>query len=119
MTSEKIRLYTAVGTYDSQTAMLLTVASLSVIQDTLLPCRSKVPVARASHAAAVRDNEDFDAKNARLGRPQSPHLSIYRPQLTTVLSVTHRATGMVLGGIVTMWGIGKITSLGVLQMLEL
>jgi succinate dehydrogenase (ubiquinone) cytochrome b560 subunit len=65
-------------------------------------------VASASNVAAARDSEDFDAKNARLGRPQSPHLSIYRPQLTSVLSVTHRATGMALGGIVTVWGIGKI-----------
>ncbi len=29
-------------------------------------------------------------------RPLSPHLQIYRPQLTSVLSITHRATGMVL-----------------------
>jgi Succinate dehydrogenase/fumarate reductase, cytochrome b subunit len=72
------------------------------------PClRLKVPVASASQAAALRDNEDFDAKNARLGRPQSPHLSIYKLQLTTLLSVTHRGTGMALGGIATVWGIGK------------
>jgi len=29
-------------------------------------------------------------------RPLSPHLQIYRPQLTSVLSITHRATGIVL-----------------------
>jgi succinate dehydrogenase / fumarate reductase cytochrome b subunit len=29
-------------------------------------------------------------------RPLSPHLQIYRPQLTSVLSITHRATGMAL-----------------------
>lgn len=29
-------------------------------------------------------------------RPLSPHLQIYRPQLTSVLSVTHRATGIAL-----------------------
>lgn len=29
-------------------------------------------------------------------RPISPHLQIYRPQITTVLSITHRATGLVL-----------------------
>jgi len=29
-------------------------------------------------------------------RPLSPHLLIYRPQLTSVLSITHRATGIVL-----------------------
>jgi succinate dehydrogenase / fumarate reductase, cytochrome b subunit len=29
-------------------------------------------------------------------RPLSPHLQIYRPQLTTILSITHRATGVAL-----------------------
>jgi succinate dehydrogenase / fumarate reductase cytochrome b subunit len=29
-------------------------------------------------------------------RPLSPHLQIYRPQLTSLLSVTHRATGVAL-----------------------
>jgi succinate dehydrogenase / fumarate reductase, cytochrome b subunit len=29
-------------------------------------------------------------------RPLSPHLWIYRPQLTSVLSISHRFTGMVL-----------------------
>ncbi len=30
------------------------------------------------------------------GRPLSPHLQVYRPQLTSVLSITHRATGVAL-----------------------
>ena len=30
-------------------------------------------------------------------RPLSPHLQIYRPQLTSVLSITHRGTGLALG----------------------
>jgi succinate dehydrogenase / fumarate reductase, cytochrome b subunit len=29
-------------------------------------------------------------------RPLSPHLQVYRPQLTTVLSISHRLTGIVL-----------------------
>jgi succinate dehydrogenase / fumarate reductase cytochrome b subunit len=29
-------------------------------------------------------------------RPLSPHLQIYRPQITSVLSITHRATGVAL-----------------------
>jgi succinate dehydrogenase / fumarate reductase, cytochrome b subunit len=29
-------------------------------------------------------------------RPLSPHLQVYRPQLTSVLSIFHRITGMVL-----------------------
>lgn len=30
------------------------------------------------------------------GRPLSPHLQVYRPQLTSVLSILHRGTGVVL-----------------------
>lgn len=29
-------------------------------------------------------------------RPLSPHLSIYKPQITSVLSITHRLTGLFL-----------------------
>lgn len=29
-------------------------------------------------------------------RPLSPHLQVYRPQLTSILSITHRITGIVL-----------------------
>ena len=29
-------------------------------------------------------------------RPLSPHLQVYKPQLTSVLSITHRGTGVVL-----------------------
>ncbi len=31
------------------------------------------------------------------GRPQSPNLQIYRPQLTSVLSFAHRVSGVFLG----------------------
>ncbi|MBL95607.1 MAG: Succinate dehydrogenase cytochrome b556 subunit [Alphaproteobacteria bacterium MarineAlpha3_Bin5] len=30
------------------------------------------------------------------GRPISPHLQIYRPQITSILSITHRFTGIIL-----------------------
>ena len=38
-------------------------------------------------------------------RPLSPHLSIYKPQLTSVLSISHRATGVVLsiGTVFLVW----------------
>ena len=29
-------------------------------------------------------------------RPLSPHLQVYRPQITTVMSILHRATGVLL-----------------------
>lgn len=39
-------------------------------------------------------------------RPHSPHIQVYRPQLTSVLSITHRITGVLLSGasvMVTIW----------------
>lgn len=35
--------------------------------------------------------------DVRVTRPLSPHLQIYRPQLTSVLSFSHRLSGIVLG----------------------
>jgi succinate dehydrogenase / fumarate reductase cytochrome b subunit len=38
-------------------------------------------------------------------RPLSPHLQVYRPQITSVLSILHRATGIVLsaGTLLLVW----------------
>ena len=38
-------------------------------------------------------------------RPMSPHLQVYRPQLTSVLSITHRATGvgLAMGTVFLVW----------------
>ena len=36
-------------------------------------------------------------------RPLSPHLQIYRPQITSVLSILHRGTGIVLFGGSILW----------------
>ena len=40
-------------------------------------------------------------------RPLSPHLQVYKPQLTSVLSITHRATGVALaaGTLLLIWWI--------------
>ena len=40
-------------------------------------------------------------------RPLSPHLQVYKPQLTSVLSITHRATGVALaaGTLLLVWWI--------------
>jgi len=38
-------------------------------------------------------------------RPLSPHLSIYRPQLSMITSITHRITGvgLTLGAVLVVW----------------
>jgi succinate dehydrogenase (ubiquinone) cytochrome b560 subunit len=53
-------------------------------------------------------NETFDAKNERLNRPQSPHLTIYKPQLTSMLSITHRGTGVALAGYAAIFGVAGL-----------
>src|SRR4051794_41969866 len=39
------------------------------------------------------------------GRPLSPHLQIYKPQITSVLSISHRITGLALtvGTLLLVW----------------
>lgn len=45
---------------------------------------------------------------AATNRPLSPHLQVYRPQITSILSITHRMTGVALaiGAIVFTYWIG-------------
>ncbi len=54
--------------------------------------------------------EEFFAKNERLGRPTSPHLTIYSPQMTSMLSITHRGTGVVMSCALSGFAIGGSTS---------
>lgn len=41
----------------------------------------------------------------RGNRPLSPHLQVYRPQITSILSIVHRATGvgLTLGAVMVVW----------------
>jgi len=49
---------------------------------------------------------------ATANRPLSPHLQIYKPQLTSVLSITHRGTSLFLsvGSLVLAWWLFSIAS---------
>ncbi|CAO1429767.1 unnamed protein product [Diamesa tonsa] len=58
--------------------------------------------------APAESTESHEEKNLRMNRPQSPHLTIYKMQLTSVLSITHRATGMALTGYAAILGLGAI-----------
>lgn len=44
-------------------------------------------------------------RNTARGRPLSPHLTWYRPQITSVLSIMHRMTGIMLsaGSALLVW----------------
>lgn len=52
---------------------------------------------QATSSSKVSDPNDLLRKQ-RLNRPTSPNLSIYRPQITSVLSLLHRNTGLVVSG---------------------
>ncbi|XP_047990407.1 succinate dehydrogenase cytochrome b560 subunit, mitochondrial-like [Leguminivora glycinivorella] len=52
--------------------------------------------------------EHHDIRNERLKRPLSPHLTIYSFPLPAMLSITHRATGIMLSGYATVLGVGAL-----------
>ncbi len=45
-------------------------------------------------------------------RPLSPHLQIYKPQITSVMSILHRITGvgLTLGLLMFLWFVGAVAS---------
>ena len=49
---------------------------------------------------------------ASFNRPLSPHLQVYKPQLTSILSITHRVTGiaLTLGAVLLSCWLGAIAS---------
>lgn len=49
---------------------------------------------------------------ASRARPLSPHLQIYKPQLTSMLSIMHRATGVALsfGALLLTWGLTALAA---------
>ncbi|XP_077524538.1 succinate dehydrogenase cytochrome b556 subunit-like isoform X1 [Amblyomma americanum] len=70
---------------------------------TALPTACLAPMSGMSPKQAAA-TEHFFSKNKSLKRPLSPHLSIYAPQMTSMLSLTHRATGC--GMAVFVYGMG-------------
>lgn len=58
--------------------------------------------------ALVRSQEDFWSKNSRLKRPMSPHLTIYKPQLTAMLSITHRGTGVAMTAVTVSFALAAL-----------
>lgn len=54
-----------------------------------------------------------DSQGQVVRRPLSPHLQVYRPQITTVLSILNRITGVALGAgtvLMTWWMVAAATS---------
>ncbi len=55
--------------------------------------------------ARFAPRQPTEGKMRHAGRPLSPHLQIYKPQLTSILSISHRATGLALsvGTLLLVW----------------
>merc|ERR1712038_1656377 len=54
--------------------------------------------------------ENFWSKNDRLKRPMSPHLTIYKMQMTSILSITHRFTGLAQSGIMYGYALAAVAT---------
>jgi len=80
-------------------------AAPSIKQSTcLLPRRS----AGSAPPTAYEEMQKFWQKNAQLKRPISPHLSIYKPHLTMMLSISNRITAVGLQAVMTLGGVGVL-----------
>jgi len=75
----------------------------------LVPSAAKwVTTTATVRAEPLRTEEGFWDKNKRLNRPMSPHLSIYKFQITSMLSITHRGTGMFMSGMLSSFALGML-----------
>ena len=68
-----------------------------------------IRLSTTSKTTTATESEDYFEKNTRLNRPISP-FTIYKPQVTTVLSITHRMTGLYLSVLLYGGGIAALAS---------
>merc|ERR1712098_525761 len=71
------------------------------------------PISQSEHLTG----KEFWLKNKELNRPISPHLTIYKFQLTSMLSITHRATGLAQSAMLSGVGLGALLIPGNFPML--
>ncbi|KAL4984510.1 hypothetical protein BDW68DRAFT_15989 [Aspergillus falconensis] len=78
---------------------LATLSTARSVQPTSRLAWPKGPSARHSSSLKKPPTDPTNLlAQQRLRRPVSPHLSIYRPQITWIVSVTTRITGLALSG---------------------
>ncbi|XP_022521276.2 succinate dehydrogenase cytochrome b560 subunit, mitochondrial [Astyanax mexicanus] len=58
--------------------------------------------------SAQEEMNKFWAKNTRLNRPMSPHISIYRWSIPMAMSITHRGTGVALSGGISVFAVAAL-----------
>ena len=68
------------------------------LTSSLYTVNNKFSTSATPNAKAKQDGlSPFWKKNVALKRPVSPHLQVYAPQLTSMLSITNRITGISTG----------------------
>jgi len=84
----------------------------TVILRRFSPCISAASNAFSTSAPQSKPEEltGFWKKNVDLKRPVSPHLQVYAPQLTSMLSITNRMTGVATGLGLTAFSVGMLLS---------
>ncbi|GAB6026305.1 hypothetical protein CHUAL_012511 [Chamberlinius hualienensis] len=85
-----------------------TTAALARRSSPILFNGSNVIQRSSSSNLADRVGESFWDKNKRLNRPISPHLTIYKWEITMSMSLAHRTTGIVLSTGLYGFGIGSL-----------
>jgi len=72
------------------------------LTSSLYTVNNKFSTSATPNAKAQQDGlSPFWKKNVALKRPVSPHLQVYAPQLTSMLSITNRITGISTGLAIT------------------
>lgn len=69
----------------------------SVVQ-TQVRLMKPVQKAAAARFMATQSNETYSEKQAKKGRPVSPHVTIYKFPVVALSSITNRVTGVILSG---------------------
>lgn len=69
-----------------------------------------IPPRLAATEAASQDTAQEILRKQRLNRPVSPHLSIYRPQITWYASSLNRITGITLSGSLYLFGLAYLAA---------
>ncbi|XP_029381093.1 succinate dehydrogenase cytochrome b560 subunit, mitochondrial [Echeneis naucrates] len=57
---------------------------------------------------AKEEMNKFWAKNTKLNRPMSPHLTIYKWSIPMMMSITHRGTGVGLSGAISAFALAAL-----------
>ncbi|KAL4903163.1 hypothetical protein BDW74DRAFT_52963 [Aspergillus multicolor] len=72
--------------------------------------RARVSLLTRSSSSQARPDPRTLLAKQRLNRPVSPHLSIYRPQITWIVSIATRITGIALSGTLYLYSTAYLSS---------